>query len=200
MSSAAALSQVSNALQTLLQDELRRDSVFQTLSVVLEDPSRPPVANANALRLSLWLYQVVPDEFQRNLPPTPVIGTNGKKHLVKPPALALNLYYLVTPLTGAPDSDQRALGLAMLALHLNPGLTLHIPADGVSEDVRIGLVSDQLEDRVRLWESLSEPYRLSVCYLVRTVRLEDDPKEVGPRVAETSAALGEAPAPVLGVG
>lgn len=196
MSSSAALAQVSAALKSLLEEALLADPVLQTVafSVVLLDPSKPPMAGANANRVSLWLYQVVPDEFLRNLPPTPVANrVAGQKALVKPPPLVLNLYFLVTPLMGSPDFDQRALGAVMLTLHQTPVVRLHSPGDAVTEEVRIGLVTEPAEDRARLWEAIQQPYRLSACYLVRSVRLEADPQLEGPRVGEVEAGLADSP-------
>ncbi len=194
MSSSAAISQVTAALQKLLGDGLTADPVLQNthVSVVLDDPSQPVSAGANAARVSLWLYQVAPDEFLRNLPVS-AVNDNGPKR-VRPSPLVLNLYYLITPLLGSADFDQRALGVAMLALQSSPVIMLHNAADDVTEQLRIGLATDQLDDRIRLWEALGQTFRLSVCYVVRSVRLEEDPRPAGPLVSEVVSGLGEAPA------
>ncbi len=146
-------------------------------------------------RVSVWLYQATPDEYFRNLPVAAVSG-NPKRELGPP--LALNLHYLVTPITGSPDSDQQVLAVAMLALHLTPVLMIGNLSDNVDEEIRISLVSDSLEDRVRLWESLNVPYRLSASYLARTVRITGQPRPAPAVVAETTSSLGEAPVQTAG--
>ncbi len=182
MSSHAALVMVSSTLKEVLEEALGQAGLGQ-VTVVLEDPSQQP-PNANANKLSIWLYQVLPDEHLRNLPPAP-----ANRREERPSALALNLYYLLTPLTSSRELDQRILGVAMLGLHQNAIISLTDRAERVNEEIRIGLVTDTLEDRSRLWDSLQRPYRLSTCYIVRTVRLEGSLRRQGGRVDEVNSEM-----------
>src|SRR5690349_9460880 len=70
-------------------------------SIVLTNPAEPD----GDRRLSLWLYNVLPNEHLRN---TPFIRLKGDVQ-IQYPALPLNLYYLLTPSTGSDEGDQYVL-------------------------------------------------------------------------------------------
>ncbi len=169
----SAIATVSTALQGFLEGYLS-----MTGKVVLTDPTK-----ANTDEVSLWLYQVTPDEFARNRPPTQVETANGRKARLQLPPLGVNLYYLVTPKIDDQNRAQTTLADILLAFHEEAQFAVENVGAGVRDLVTVTLVPDSLDDRVKLWESLSTPYRLSVCYQVRTVRL------VSAKVA-TSAPVG----------
>jgi hypothetical protein len=145
-------------------------------SVVLTDPS-----GADEGAVSLWLYQVAADEFVRNAPVPRAETGDGRTVRYRLPPLGVNLFYLLTPMAKDPAAQQNQLAQAMLALHENSVVRVPDPSDPdsasaaadaeVTEAVRVSLIPDSLDDRVRLWESINKPYRLSVAYQVRTVRL-----------------------------
>ncbi len=89
------------------------------------------------------------------------------------------------------DAAQTELAKIMLALHEEPELL--VEGVGVNDTVRVTFQNDTLDDRVKLWESLSRPYRLSVCYLVRTAKLES--RRVATEVPAVSTQLGREPMP-----
>lgn len=169
-------------------------------SVQLKDPSEVDQTSG----VSVWLFQVQPDEFSRNSP-APVLreaaaGPNAgdpaaKRKRSAVPPFGLNLYYLVTPTTGNVESDQEVLGRMLLTIHESPMLRVQEPESGQDEQVRIILPGDSLEDRIRLWDSLkSKPYRLSFTCVVRTARLLSSISiEEAPVLSLSSSPLPESP-------
>lgn len=187
--SAQAFELVSRRLAKVLRDGMdSRPTVVHT----------PPTADdSGSTGLSLWLYQVTADEFVRNAPPPAAETANGQAVRYRLPPLGVNLYYLLTPLNSNPLTQQTHLAEAMLTLHENSVVRTPDPDDPtdtaageseVSEAFRVGLVSDSLDDRARLWDTLNRPYRLSVVYQVRTVRLVSKRTERAGVVGQLSTA------------
>src|SRR5262249_4778722 len=108
--------EVSKFLKKLLWEGLNSEPVIQTGqyldgldSIVLTNPAEPDADR----RLSLWLYNVLPNEHLRNAPFIRLKGDNQIQY----PALPLNLYYLLTPSTGSDEGDQYVLGKSMQILN-----------------------------------------------------------------------------------
>ena len=165
----SSISTISKALKTHLT---KPNSDFV---VELKDPTEGFQGNV----VSVWLYQILPDEFSRNAS-SPILNeavSNGTGSLSKrkrsaAPPLGVNLYYLITPLTGAVDSDHDELGRLLLTIHESPVLRVVQPDLGEDELIRISLPADPLEERLHLWDSLkATKYRLSFICLLRTARL-----------------------------
>jgi hypothetical protein len=147
-----------------------------------EADGAPPANNAGQIQLtnpadlpqldgtlfSLWLYRVIENGFQKNVPP---VRTDDPE-VLRPPPLALELYYLLTPFGGQEETRQQLLGQVMRKLHDEPivPLTSGNP-DDVREQLHIQLFRMSLEELTRIWEALTKPFRLSVVYQVRVVRL-----------------------------
>lgn len=185
----SSIYKISEALKTHL-------SRGHSFSVELKDPTEQnPVAD-----VSVWLYQVQPDEFSRNASP-PVLeegrsnGTGGltkRKQSIVPPC-GINLHYLVTPLAGNVESDHEVLGRMLLTIHESPLIRVPDPQLDQDEQIRIILPAEALEDRIRLWDSLkSKPYRLSFTCVLRTARLYSSlTMEEAPVLSFSSGALPE---------
>jgi hypothetical protein len=146
---------------------------------------------AENVRFSLWLYRIVESPYVKNAP----LGFTGRDEAPNPngvagarlayPPLALSLHYLLTPLGGTEEARQLAIGHAMLALHDHPIAPLTDPqAQTVAEELHIALCRLTLEELTRVWEALQAPYRLSVCYEVRVVRLSSTRTAGARRVVE----------------
>jgi hypothetical protein len=190
MSSYAVIAAVSNALRTILADAYLADPVIAPIvgpdpAIVFTNPTETVRDSSN--RLSLWLYQVTENEFVKNQPPA---RNNGPQHIPETP-LALNLYYLITPFAG--ESDHLLLGLTMRILYDNAIVRLHRPEDEIAEELRIILCRLSLEELTRIWEALREPYRLSVCYLVRLVHIDSARAADKARVLEVTGGYGGVP-------
>jgi hypothetical protein len=182
--STAALATVSNALRDVLADALG------ATPVVLADPTK-----ATAGEVSLWLYQVTVDEFSRNRPAAQLETAAGRPARLRLPPLGLNLSYLITPVVDDQEMAQTMLGAVMLALHERPQFAVELAGAEVNEFVRVSFAADALDDRVKLWEALSRPYRLSVCYQLRTARLVSTQVSADATVGSARTDLEEKPAP-----
>ncbi|ESW93818.1 hypothetical protein X770_00940 [Mesorhizobium sp. LSJC269B00] len=194
MSGHSVLAQASEALRKQLFDELKLVKLAdgnpppQDLEhcISLCAPSQEGDAQSSH-RLSLWLYFVTENEHVKNRAPS--FGADG---LIKPPPLALTLYFLATPLS-ADDNDEKmiasnsayVLGAVLEAFHKSPIIPLVIPeaADGsetaASEELHVSLCRLSLEELTRIWEALNSPYQLSVCFKVNVVRIDSKRTTIG---------------------
>jgi hypothetical protein len=147
------------------------------------------------IHLSLWLHQVVENEFLKNNPPLTVTvnGTDRRR----PPPLPLNLFYLITPVVGDREAELMLLGKTMEVLYDNPIVILrdaeHPQNPNLEDELRIILCRLTLEELTRIWEALQAPYRLSVCYQVRVTRIDSQRDLNGARVIERDAGFGQTP-------
>lgn len=186
------LSRVSEALRRLLWSAFEADSVIQPIvgseaALVFSNPTETARDSAN--RLSIWLYQITENEFLKNQPPA---RTNGHTTIHEMP-LALNLHYLITPFAATSEADHRLLGLTMQTLYDNAVLPIRDPVEDISEDLRLILCRASLEELTRIWEALREPYRLSVCYMVRVTRVDARRMAERARVVESNTDFGPVP-------
>ena len=124
----AAINAVTRGLRMMLFSQLVRISSSAVVTLLPPGDSLPERSGVN-----LYLYYVSESPFTRNQPWPGDRATPPSNR----PALALNLYYLLTPLGPRPDDTgvnqgddaHTMLGLAMRALYENPILNLaHLPA------------------------------------------------------------------------
>lgn len=172
---------VSKAVRDRVEAALR-----ERVPVVLADPTK-----AEAGSISIWLYQVAVDEFSRNRPVAQVETAGGRASRLRLPPLGVNLTYLVTPIFDDQETAQNRLADVMLALYETPQFAVESADAGVNEFVRVSCVPDNQEDRAKIWESLSKPYRLSVCYQVRTARLFSNIAASDAPIVSTTSGLSE---------
>lgn len=190
------IGQVSQYLRHVLWLGLHSDpdtaqQVTNELNIVLSNPSQQPGngnanANANVTRqLSLWLYQVVPNEHLRNAPAVRTRNASGNDTTELYSPLALNLYYLLTPSTGSDVGDQYVLGRALQIFHDQSILRMEgIQVANRAEELHISLATRTIEELAEVWEAMQQPYRLSVCYEVRVVRIDSLRQSPGGRVTD----------------
>jgi hypothetical protein len=170
----------------LTEDPVVRQYVQVENNIVLSNPAQP--AGGGAVRsVSLWLYQVAPNEYLRN---TAMVRQAGDS-IERFPPLSLNLFYLLTPSTGNDEGDQLVLGKALQIFHDQAVLRMESQQNpGEGEELHISLCQRTIEELAEVWEALQEPYRLSVCYEVRVVRISSQRVLVGGRVGERTSDLG----------
>jgi Pvc16 N-terminal domain len=171
VSSYLVISSTSDALRDILWSDFSTDPVIQPIvgtssAIVFTNPTETARDSAN--RLSLWLYQVAENEFVKNRPP---LRGNGADTL-RPPPMALDLSYLVTPFAPSGEANHLLLGKTMQVFYDHASPLLLQPANGVAEQLRIVFARLSLEELTRIWEALREPYRLSVGYRVRVTTIE----------------------------
>jgi Pvc16 N-terminal domain len=194
---------VSEALRRILWDAIAADDVTRQIVVARENivflnPTQ--TASDSSRRLSLWLYQVVEDEFVKNQPmlraelpdPTDARG----RHRDEFPPMALDLMYLLTPFAQTGESDHLLLGKAIQALYDSASTVMTDVSAGVAEELRIVFHRHTLEELTRIWDALKEPYRLSVCYQVKVTRVDSGRRSANARVVELSEDYGPTPAAV----
>ena len=192
MSSYMVLAAVSNALRSILWEDFDEDSVIRPIvgsesAIVFANPTETARDSAN--RLSLWLYQITENEHLKNQPPTRSNG-HGSRPITP---MAVNLYYLITPFATSGQANHLLLGKAMQVLYDNAIIRLQEPADEVAEELRVIFCRLSLEELTRIWEALQEPYRLSVCYQVRVMRIESHRVSENARVVEANSDYGNVP-------
>jgi hypothetical protein len=191
MSSYKVIAEVSKTLRRILWEAFEDDPEINPAildneqAIVFSNPTQTARDSAN--RLSLWLYQISENEFMKNQPPA---RANGHATLQFPP-MALNLFYLVTPFATDGESDHLLLGRTLQVLYDNANVLLRDTAGEISEELRIVYCRLTLEELTRIWEALREPYRLSVCYQVRVLRVDSQREAGRERVVERNAGLSD---------
>ena len=120
-------------------------------------------------RITLLLYRVTVNEHARLQRPA---GRDG----AGPAPLNLDLHYLLTAWAGNALDEQVTMAWAMRQLHEAPVLDASSlsPDGGWARDEVVQVIPAELstEDLMRVWDALTPPYRLSVSYVARVVRLD----------------------------
>jgi Pvc16 N-terminal domain len=143
----------------------------------------PPVARLHDLRpqpsgsppvLALFFYEIVEDATMRNRPRRSEMV--GSTYELRKPAVPLILRFLLVPYAGDRAAEFEMLGRTIQVLHQRP---IRLPADlppalATSEGLAITLAPLTLEERTRVWWSISQPYRLSLNYEIRVVEIDPD--------------------------
>jgi len=170
----------------LKEDPDTAQKVTAKANIVLSNPAQQ-VDPTVVRQLSLWLYQVMPNEYLRNAPMVRT-GSGGDDTVEFYPPLAVNLQYLLTPSTGSDMGDQLVLGRSLQIF--NDQSILYMPStqsDERAEELHLSFAPRTIEELAKVWEAMQQPYRLSVCYEVRVVRIASLRRQVGGRVADRSA-------------
>jgi hypothetical protein len=192
MSDYTVLAEVGESLVRVLWQEIEFDTQVNALidnenRISLQSPA--DLVGNDDVRLSIYLYRIVEDPNGKNR--FPVQG-NGAQ-LRKPP-LSLDLFYLVTPLVGAPREQQIVLGKAMQVLYdrailEGPDLVGTLGTSG--EELRVILNPVSLEEGARVWQALEMSYRLSVCYTVRVSMIDSTREQYLQPVLQKTGRYGE---------
>lgn len=173
--------------------------VGQTLVRVLEDSYReihPPTGSgditfklfstaqftgtpANVVSLFLYRVEVEPTRRHRTVAPRNL----GDPERVM---LMLDLHFLLTVWVIDAESEQQILQDCIEILERNAIVSDTRLASGFpwepDDALKVTLASMSHEDMMRLWDSLEPPYRLSIPYLVRGVRLTPQERPSAPPV------------------
>jgi hypothetical protein len=181
-----AIREVSEVLKRVLDTALTNVGA----SCIVHDLVTTP---AVGMTLTLTLYEVAEDPSARNRPDIRVVVNNQVETRRSPASLLLR--YLITAWSGNILDDQQILGRAIQTLYdqaiisgpLLAGTSL-IQGD---EAIAITMIQQTIEDRTHVWRAYDKPYRLSVNYEVRVVKIESkrDPR-VAPQVRSRSNRHG----------
>src|SRR5215469_15649085 len=171
MSDYPVISAVSATLKQLLTANITQSTDSQIKNVPIELLSPRELEDKNeTLAVSVWLYRVARMTDMLNDPPQRVAP-----NLIAATPLPLLLYYLVTPIASDPITRHALLGKAMQVLNdhaILRGADLQGILQGTTDQLRVALEALSLEDLSLVWDALSEPYQLSVSYMVQTVTID----------------------------
>lgn len=139
-------------------------------------------------KLSLVLYRVTMNEHLRNAPRSgSSLGANVP--------LALDLHYLLTVWASSAAAEHTILAWTMRQLFLNPILDMaFLSAEGgwnAGDVVQLFPAELSNEDIMRIWDALEPPYRLSVSYVARVVRIDADRATDAAPVIATRFSYGD---------
>ncbi|MCX4702064.1 DUF4255 domain-containing protein [Streptomyces sp. NBC_01373] len=194
MSNALAIAHVTQALALLIENNVGPEFG----EAVKVEPRKPPADAQAEPTISVFLYQVTPNTSQRNndLPTRASDGT-----LVKRPAAALDLHYLIsaygeeTELVG-----QRLIGSVVRTLHETPilpkdvveraGERPYLAGSDLAEAaqrVRFTPTVMDIDETSKLWGMLHQtPYSLSVVYQAALVFIDGRETPVPAKPVERS--------------
>jgi hypothetical protein len=169
-------------LRDNMEDLIARDSIILFSPGEIEDDST---------RLSLFMYQVVENDYLKNQEMRQVNST-----ALQYPPITLDLFYMMTsyPSTSIPDrtdrtlEEHRILGRAMRIFYDNAilrGSLLRGSLAGTDEELRIVLTTMNMENITQMWNSFEgKPYRPSVFYQVTPVPIDSTRQRDVDRVIE----------------
>jgi hypothetical protein len=138
-------------------------------SFTINVTGNPPdtLRDAGECQLSLYLFHVESDKFQKNAP----VGVSRDAQIPSQP-LSLNLYYLLSAFSKAGYvEEQRAMSIAMRCFHENPIIRTNVILDGqtVKEEFCLTMEVETADSLGRLWQSTTAAMRLATVYKVSVV-------------------------------
>ena len=200
MSDYKVLAEVGQSLIIVLWEQIQNDpdlvALINNASLIsLESPAEHQENSSDPALLSVYLYRITEDPYMKNR--HSVAGNGGK---IRKPPMALDLYYLITPLLKAPRDQQIVLGKILQILYDNPTLEGSDLAGTLAtsgEVVRVIFNTVPLQEVSWVWQALETPYRLSVTYTVRVTLLDSTVEQPLSRVLLSRTTIGQkAPAGV----
>jgi hypothetical protein len=173
MSDYTVISAVSNTLLQVLKQNITMspDAGLNGVDISLLSPPEMHETNSQS-GISVWLYKVSRMSEMLNDPPE----RRGVSQILRTP-LPIILFYLITPISADPDTRHILLGRVLQVLNdhaILRGADLQGVLENTSEQLRVNLEALSLEELSLVWEALSEPYQLSVTYLVQVVKIDSD--------------------------
>lgn len=188
MANLHALHSVGQSLVTYLRnsypDDLRAD---QPCDFHLISSGELAAPTERGPELTVFLYRVTVNEHLRSA------AAPSQPPGARPP-LSLDLHLLLSVWADTALAEHTILSWTMLQLHLHPVLDASslTPEGGWNAGDFVQLIPAELstEDLMRIWDALDPPYRLSVSYIARVVRIDGE-ADVGPPVVATRFTLTE---------
>ena len=174
MANVLAIHSVGNSIVTFLRNTYPQKVAGQNMpdcgfDLISSGEMAGPVGDA--IRMTLYLYRVTVNEHCRQQRP-------GQMSPEQQAPLGLDLHYLLTAWVGNAQDEQLPLAWAMRQLYQYPILDASSlsPEAGWATDEVIQIIPAELptEDLMRIWDALEHPYRVSVSYIARLVRIDPD--------------------------
>jgi hypothetical protein len=192
MANVFAIHSVGNSITTYLRNSYPRELAGLTMpdcGFDLVSSGELAGEPGDATRITLYLYRITVNEHSRQMH-----GTTGG--FARPTPLGLDLHFLLSAWAGNARDEHTMLAWAIRQLHMFPILDASSlsPEAGWGANEVIQVIPAELtnEDVMRIWDALDPPYRLSVSYIARLVRLDPDaPPEGGRPVVATRLAYGQ---------
>src|ERR1039458_36332 len=174
---------VISAASSTLKEILNRNITLSTgtlagIPIQLQSPKE--MQDLGLTGVSVWLYKVSRMAEMLNEPPE----RRGTNQILRTP-LPVQLYYLVTPLLADPITKHTVLGRILQVFNdysILRGADLQGVLQGTGEQLRVNLEALTIEELSLVWDALSEPYQLSVTYLVKVVKIDSDLEPMKPGV------------------
>jgi hypothetical protein len=140
-------------------------------------------------KVSLYLYRVTMNEHLRS-------ARRGLDAARDGTPLSVDLHYLLTVWATTALEEQVILAWTMRQLQQHPVLdrsSLSPEADwNTGEFIQVIPAELSTEDVMRIWDALQPPYRLSVSYIARVVRIDADAVPAAPPVVATRFEYADA--------
>jgi hypothetical protein len=137
-------------------------------------------------KCSLYVYRTSHNEHLRNRPPASL-------PYGKPQPLTVNLHILITVWADSAKKEQSLIGWLMRELHQRPVLDNGIfsASGGFAADDVVQFTPDELslDDTAKLWQLVSLPYRPSLHYVARNVKIDLEAEPDHALVAATRFTL-----------
>lgn len=158
-------------------------------TIVVSGSAPDSVRDAGNCQLSLYLFHISQDKFQRNspvtpprfpLPDDPFAQTQVPRIPFQP--LSLDLFYLLTAFAGNDYvHEQQAMSIGLKCFHENPIIRspVKIGVDTVPEEFTLTMEIETADELGRLWQAVSAPARLSMVYKVSVVFITPESPATG---------------------
>ncbi|HEX8144684.1 MAG TPA: DUF4255 domain-containing protein [Pyrinomonadaceae bacterium] len=186
MSSSTVIGDITLTLEELLKERQRpKDSFLVSIKSPADEavePMRP--------KINFFLFRVEENEFARN-EEWSAVGTDALHY----PPLVLSLYYVMTPYVEDKRDEQRIFGEAMRVFHdnsiIDPALLKGV-LENSGEELKVDLCRFTMDQMMQIWSAFTKPYRLSVVYQIRLVRIDSLVEQTTRRVIEHQVFLEQA--------
>src|SRR6266568_8267150 len=134
-------------------------------------------------QLSLYLFHVAQDKFQRNSPVIPERFQNDPSKLgsralkIPQQPLSLDLYYMLTAYADKSYVlEQQAMSIAMRCFYNTP-IIKKVVQGNPQQEFTLSMEVETADELGRLWQAFTIPFRLSVVYKVSVVFITPDVPE-----------------------
>lgn len=140
--------------------------------------------------VGVYLYNI---EENYDFKQSGMINVNYKEQ--KFPPLVLSLYYMITAYSSSDIKfraiqEQRILGRVMQILADNSIINgSDFGNDVMGADIRIELLNLSIDEKIKLWNDNTKPYKTSICYKITPVELESIKGRRISRVTEFTVKL-----------
>jgi len=195
------LSVITDTLINMLRDSIINSPLWTSTSpatprftITVSGAQPEAVRNDGDCQLSLYLFHITQDKFQRN---SPVISerfqgnasmTGARALQIPQHPLSLELYYMLTAYAGKTyTQEQQAISIALRCFYNQPIVKKVIQGDP-HQEFSLTMEVQSADELGRLWQAITIPYRLSIVFKVSvifitpdepTTRLAPPPKTVG---------------------